>query len=386
MRIFAPNEPNPDEPRAALVPDMVSRLTALGFTVEVESGIGTGCAILDTEYEAAGAALALDRAAGYSRADIVVRFSPPAIPDLRDARAGSLHVSFLDPFQHLELIAEFARLHLTAISLEMMPRTTLAQKMDAISSQASLAGYSAVITAAARLNKILPMMMTPAGTISPARFLIIGVGVAGLQAIATAKRLGARVDAFDTRPEVEEQVRSLGARFVKMNLGGTAGTDQGYARELTPEQLEIQRRGIAAACAQSDVVVCTAKVFGRKAPLIVTHEMIMKMKRGALIVDLAADSGGNVAGTVNGQEIDSENGVAILGYGHLERAVPRDASTMFASNIVSLLEYVRETPDNDSSESAVRLDLDLKNEILRACVLTHGGEIVHDQFRSKAAG
>ena len=229
--------------------------------------------------------------------------------DLDKIKPGTLHISFLDPFNEKALIDDLAKRDISAISMEMIPRSTLAQKMDALSSQANLAGYAAVTMATDRMTKILPMMMTPAGTISPARFFIIGVGVAGLQAIATAKRLGARVEAFDTRPVVEEQVKSLGAKFVKVDLGEMSETDQGYAKELTPEQLDKQRQEMAKACARADVVITTAKLFGRKAPLILNNEVLDQMQPGSILIDLAVESGGNVEGSKVGEEVVTNGGL-----------------------------------------------------------------------------
>jgi NAD(P) transhydrogenase subunit alpha len=246
--------------------------------------------------------------------------------------------------------------------------------MDAISSQANLAGYYSVILAAERLNRILPMMMTPAGTISPARVFVIGVGVAGLQAIATARRLGARVEAFDTRPVVEEQVRSLGAKFVKIDLGETGQTEQGYARELTPEQIEMQRKGMAKVCAQSDIVVTTAKLFGRPAPTLVTGAMVAGMKRGSVIVDLAAETGGNVEGSESGREIVTDNGVRIVGIARLEACLPCHATQVYAANLANFVEHFW---DAESKSFAYRLD----DEILKGCLLTHKGQILDERFR-----
>ncbi len=300
----------------------------------------------------------------------------PNAGEIKLLKKGSMHVSFLDPFNRGDLMAAFAAQGVTAVSLEMMPRTTLAQKMDALSSQANLAGYFAVIAAAERLSKILPMMMTPAGTISPARVFVIGVGVSGLQAIATAKRLGARVEAFDTRPVVEEQVKSLGAKFVKIDLGETGQTDQGYAKELTPEQLELQREGMAKVCAYSDIVITTAKLFGRKAPVIVTADMVAGMQRGSVIVDLAAEGGGNVEGTMLDEVVTTDNGVHIIGRRALEGCVPRDASLMYSSNLYSFVEHFWD-------EEGKEFKLDLEDELLKGCVMTHGGEIVHEKFKGK---
>jgi H+-translocating NAD(P) transhydrogenase subunit alpha len=299
----------------------------------------------------------------------------PVAEEIGEMKRGCLHVSFLNPFSRKDLLRVFADAGVNAVSMEMMPRTTLAQKMDAISSQANLAGYYAIITAAERLNRILPMMMTPAGTISPAKVFVIGVGVAGLQAIATAKRLGARVEAFDTRPVVEEQVRSLGAKFVKIDLGETGQTEQGYAKELTPEQIELQRQGMAKVCAQSDIVVTTAKLFGRPAPTLVTREMVAGMKRGSIIVDLAAETGGNVEGSEPDREVVTANGVRIVGIAKLEACLPGHATQVYAANLANFVEHFW---DGEAKAFSYRLD----DEILKGCLLTHDGKVLDERFRA----
>ncbi len=376
MIVFSPHEHDARETRAALTPDSAKKLVDLGFEVRIETGLGLRSDHPDNQYVEAGATLSTDRSEALGAADFVLRVNKPPLAEVSQLKKGAMHVSFLDPFNDSELIKALAAAEVTAVSLEMIPRTTLAQKMDALSSQANLAGYEAVILAASRMNRILPMMMTPAGTLSPARFFIIGVGVAGLQAIATAKRLGARVEAFDTRPVVEEQVRSLGAKFVKIDLGETGQTDQGYAKELTPEQLELQRKGMAKVCAQSDVVITTAKLFGRKAPVIVTREMVAGMRYGSVIVDLAAESGGNVDGTVAGEEAVTENGVRILGLTNLEGRVPTHASQMLGANMSNFLEHFWNAKEKT-------FDFSLDDEILKGCVITHGGKIVHERFAPK---
>jgi NAD(P) transhydrogenase subunit alpha len=242
--------------------------------------------------------------------------------------------------------------------------------MDALSSQASLAGYVAVLIAAERLPRILPMMMTPAGTISPSRVFVIGAGVAGLQAIATAKRLGARVDAFDTRPVVEEQVRSLGAKFVKVDLGETGQTKDGYAKELTPEQQAKQREAMASVCAHSDIVITTAQLFGRKAPIIITKEMVARMKPGSVIVDLAVETGGNVEGSVAGEEVDI-NGVKVVGLANLPARVAVHASQMYSANLCGLIE---DFWDKDAKAFVLKRD----DEIVRGCLVTDGGAVVNE--------
>ena len=263
---------------------------------------------------------------------------------------------------------------LTHLGLEMIPRTTRAQKMDALSSQANLAGYVTVIQAALHCPKIFPMMMTPAGTIPPARVFVIGAGVAGLQAIATAKRLGARVEAFDTRPVVAEQVQSLGAKFVDIDLGDTGQTEQGYAKELTPEQLDLQKAGQKKIISRSDVVITTAQVFGRPAPKIVSHDMVEAMQRGSVVVDMAVESGGNVDGSVLDQVVDI-NGVKVVGQGNLPSEVSRNASEMYSNNLFNLLDDFW-----DSDEKT--LNLDPEDEIVQGCVITRDGAIVNETIKN----
>jgi NAD(P) transhydrogenase subunit alpha len=303
---------------------------------------------------------------------MVLRIRKPATREVELMKQGCIYISLLDPFNERELIDQFMARGISAISMEMIPRITRAQKMDVLSSQANLAGYAAVIIASERLDKILPMMMTPAGTIAPARAFVIGVGVAGLQAIATAKRLGARVEAFDTRPVVEEQVKSLGARFVKIDLGETGQTKDGYAKALTEEQLQKQREGMAKVCASADIVITTAQLFGRPAPLIVTAEMLSGMQPGSVIVDLAVESGGNVAGSQVGREVDV-NGVRIIGLANLPGEVAVNASQMFSSNLYNLVEESWNTEDK-------RFELNFEDEIIKGCVITHGGEIVNEMI------
>src|SRR5690554_6013628 len=295
MILFACSEPD-WESRVVLTPAAAGKLVGLGIDVRIEAGMGASLFIDDATYEAAGATVVTDSEAALAEADVVVRLNPPTPYFVRSMRSGSLLVSFLDPFLKPELVKALADTGVDSLCMELIPRTTYAQKMDALSSQASLAGYAAVVLAADRIDQALPMMSTPAGTISPAKVFIIGVGVAGLQAIATAKRLGARVSAYDTRPVVEEQVQSLGARFVKIDVGESGQTAQGYARELTEEQLEMQRQQMKNICAESDIVITTAQVFGRPAPQIISSDMVAAMKPGSVVVDLAASSGGNFEG------------------------------------------------------------------------------------------
>ncbi len=370
-KILVCKETDQLETRVALVPGDVKKLIALGLEVIVASGAGEKSGFSNSDYLNAGATLVETNEEGYQKAQIVVRIMKPAT--VKGLNPDTLHVSYLDPFNEKELLNEMVTENVQGVSLEMIPRTTLAQKMDVQSSQTSLAGYVAVVNAAGKLPKIFPMMMTPAGTISPAKVFIIGVGVAGLQAIATAKRLGARVEAFDTRPVVEEQVRSLGAKFVKIDLGDTGQTDQGYAKQLTPQQIEMQREGQAKVCEKSDIVITTAKLFGRKAPILVTKDMLDRMKPGSIVVDMAVGTGGNVEGSKVNQDVITENGVRIVSGDMLERQVPFDASKMFSGNILAFLTHFFNKETNE-------VEVDLTDEIMVGCLITKGGKIVHERF------
>jgi len=372
-KILVCRETDPRETRVALIPDDIKRLISMGYEVKVTRGAGEKSGFNDEAYEKAGAVLVSSNEAGYEGSEIILRIMKPE--SIQGIPSGALHLSYLDPFNEKELLNEFAKSGVQAVSLEMIPRTTLAQKMDVQSSQTSLAGYTAVVNAAAKLPKILPMMVTPSGTIQPARVFIIGVGVAGLQAIATAKRLGARVDAFDTRPVVEEQVKSLGASFVKIDLGEMGQTDQGYAKELTPEQIAKQQEAQAKVCERSDIVITTAKVFGRKAPRLIGKDVLDRMKKGAVVVDMAVSTGGNVEGSKLFEDVVTENGVTIMCGDMLERQVPYDASKMLSGNFYAFLTHFY---DKESKELVVNLE----DEIMRGCLLTQGGKIIHERFKN----
>jgi len=374
MQIAVPKETWANERRVALIPDSVKKLVQAGLSVTVESGLGVSSGYSDEDYTEAGAAISNNRSELIGAGDIILRVRKPAMEEVTLTRKGAIHISYLDPYNEAELVDALATQGVTAISMEMIPRTTRAQKMDALSSQANLAGYVMVILAAHKLDRILPMMMTPAGTLSPARVFVIGAGVAGLQAIATAKRLGARVEAFDTRPVVAEQVQSLGAKFVEIDLGETGQTKDGYAKELTAEQLEMQREGMKQVISQSDIVITTAQLFGRPAPRIVTGDMVAAMKPGSIVVDMAVDSGGNVEGSVSDQTV-VVNGVSIIGVSNLPSEVSRDASQMYSSNLLAL---VTEFWDEENKT----FNLDLEDDILQGCVITHDGAIVNEAIKN----
>jgi len=373
MNIAVPKEVHPGETRVALIPEHIAKLVEMGAHITVETGIGQKLNFSDEDYAKAGASLEANRSNLLQAADMVLRIRKPAMEEVALLKEESIYVSMLDPFNERELIEALMNKRVASISMEMIPRITRAQKMDVLSSQANLAGYVAVIIAAERLDKIFPMMMTPAGTISPARVFVIGVGIAGLQAIATAKRLGARVDAFDTRPVVEEQVKSLGARFVKIDLGETGQTKDGYAKALTDEQLQKQREGMAKVCAASDVVITTAQVFGKKAPLIITEDMVAGMSKGSVLVDLAVETGGNVAGSQPDQEVDVD-GVRIIGLANLPGEVAINASQMFSSNLCALVAEFWNAEEK-------RFRLDFEDEITKGCIITHKGKIINEMIR-----
>ena len=374
MQIGVLKETHPGENRVAVIPDTVKKLVKLGADLTVEAGLGRGSGFADGEYADAGASVGSNRDEILAQSDIILRIRKPEADEVGKLKQGCIHISYLDPFNEGELVDSLAQHGVSAVSMEMIPRTTLSQKMDALSSQANLAGYVAVMMAANSLDRLLPMMMTPAGTIKPAKVFVIGAGVAGLQAIATAKRLGARVTAFDTRPVVAEQVRSVGAKFLEIDLGETGETKDGYARELTPEQVEKQRQGQKAAIAESDIVITTAQVFGRKAPVLVTTDMVEAMQPGSVIVDMAAETGGNVEGSVAGQEVNV-NGVTIIGQGNWANFVSRDASQMYSSN---LLNMVSEYWDKENNTFV----LDRENDIIQGCLITHGGAIVNKTIKN----
>jgi NAD(P) transhydrogenase subunit alpha len=369
--IGIPKECDSKETRISATPDSVNKLTGLqGVEVLIESGLGDPIQVSDHAFEKAGA-IVCDKAKVFS-SDYIFQISPLEPETLKLCKKGSIYVGCLDPYNRKELIEECASLGVDAVSMEMMPRTTLAQKMDVLSSQASIAGYAAVVVASEVSDKLFPMMMTPAGTISPARVFVIGAGVAGLQAIATSKRMGARVDAFDTRPVVKEQVESLGAKFLDIDLGETGQTKDGYAKALSQEQLSRQRDAMKTQCAQSDIVITTAQLYGRTAPVILNDEILSAMKPGSVIVDLAAESGGNVSGSLAGEIVENEN-IIIVGAANLPGRYTQDASQMYASNLYAFFSEFYST-ENQAFE------YDPNDEILAACYLVREGEVIHPAF------
>ena len=363
--VFGPKETESGETRVAAIPETVKGLIKLGLKPEVERGAGLSAGFADQDYADAGAALVGSEARG--SADLVLGIQPPTPAQAKAQKAGSLSICSLQPSMNLSAVAALRDAKVTAMGLEFMPRISRAQKMDILSSQATCSGYQAVLLAAVHLPKMFPLMMTAAGTITPARVLVLGVGVAGLQAISTARKLGAVVEANDIRPACKEQVESLGGKFVDTGTPPDAETKGGYASETTQDFLKKQREILTKHITSADVVITTALIPGKKAPVLVTADMRKGMKPGSVIVDMAAAMGGNVEGTVKGQHVVVD-GVTILGDANLPGQVAADASRMFARNVTAFLgEFVK----------AGALNLDMNNEILSAVTIVHDGQVRH---------
>lgn len=354
----------------ALVPDTAAKLIAAHLQVSVETGAGASAFIADEVYEQAGVEVVEGAPSLLRKADAVLKVQAPAAAEVDLLKPGSVLISFLQPATQGDVVKALAGRGVTAFSLELLPRISRAQSMDALSSQASAAGYKAVLMAAERLGKFFPMMMTAAGTVAPARVLVMGAGVAGLQAIATARRLGAVVSAYDVRPAVKEEVQSLGATFIALPLETQEG-EGGYAREQSEEFLGKQRELIGEHVAKSDVVITTAAVPGRRAPLLVTGEMVKAMRPGSVIVDLAAETGGNVELTQAGKDVDVA-GVTIIGTRNVPSTMPLHTSQLFARNVANLLLHL-------VKDGAIALDFN--DEITKGSCVTHGGEIVNERAR-----
>ena len=373
MNVFVPNQTGIGETRVALVPAVVKRLAASKLNVAVQSRAGQHAGHDDDHFRAAGAAIAGGE--GWGAADAVLVVRPPAVEQVQQMRAGSILAGMLAPDRNPELADAAARQGVSALALEYLPRITRAQGMDALSSQGNLAGYKAVVLAAERSPKIFPMLMTAAGTIQPAKVLVIGAGVAGLQAIATARRLGAVVTAYDVRPTVKEQVQSVGAKFLELPLGTTGAQDGGgYAKELSAEQQQKQRELMSQAVIESDVIITTAAVPGKPAPKLIPANVVAKMPLGSVIIDLAAETGGNCELTRPGEIID-QHGVTIVGLTNLPATVPFHASQVYATNLANLLKLIV------TKEGAAHLDR--SDEIIAGILLCHGGEVVHPKLKER---
>lgn len=370
MLIGIPKDTIPFETRMAITPNNTLKYLDLGAQVLVEPEIGRNLKCDDSEFHACGATIVTDNKSILEKADIILRLQLISTEQLKHCKSGGIHISFFEPFKHKEIVDYCLEKKITLISMELMPRITRAQKMDALSSQYNLAGYAAVMLAAHTSQKVLPLMMTAAGTITPARFFVLGAGVAGLQAIATAKRLGASVEAFDIRPAAAEQIKSLGAKSVKIHLGDTNETKGGYAKKLTPQQLDLQQEQLTNIIANSDIVITTAQVFGKPAPKLITETMLDRMKMDSVIVDMAVSSGGNVEGSVIGETIE-KHGVTIVGHPNLAGTVALDASLMYANNLYNLIE-------NFWNKETKQMEINLEDEILKSCIVTHEGKIIND--------
>jgi H+-translocating NAD(P) transhydrogenase subunit alpha len=366
MKIVVPKEAAAGERRVALVPEGVARLVAAGATVEVEQAAGASAGFPDAAYEKAGAGVAADRRALLGDAGLVLCVQPLPERELSSLQADTALIGMLRPLSSPQYVNALAGARVRSLAMELVPRITRAQKMDSLSSQATVAGYRAVLLAAARHSKFFPMLMTAAGTIPPARVLILGAGVAGLQAIATARRLGAVVQGFDIRPAVKEQVESLGAQWVGMQLDEAEGAG-GYAAEVSEETQRREHEHLHKLIADADVVITTAQIPGRPAPVLITEDMVDAMKPGAIIVDLAAESGGNCPLTRADEEVWHGNAL-ILGPTDLAAGMPIHASQMYSRNVEALVHHILK----DGA-----LNIDATDEIVRECLVTSGGEVVH---------
>ncbi|KAF3888691.1 MULTISPECIES: Re/Si-specific NAD(P)(+) transhydrogenase subunit alpha [Nostocales] len=370
MRIAVAKEIEVCERRVALIPDTVAKLVKQGLEVWVEAGAGERAFFSDAAYEAAGAKVIFDTSTLWSEADILVKVSPPqerenGRSEIDLLREGSILISFLNPLGNPLTAQQLAERKITALSMEMIPRTTRAQSMDALSSQASIAGYKAVLIGAAALPKYFPMLTTAAGTIAPAKVFVMGAGVAGLQAIATARRLGAIVEAFDIRPAVKEEVQSLGAKFVEIKLEEETTAAGGYAKEISEASKKRTQEVVAEHVKNADVVITTAQVPGKKAPILVTEEMVAQMKPGSVVVDIAAEQGGNCACTDPGKDI-IWNGVTVIGPINLPSSMPVHSSQLYSKNIASLMQLL-------IKDKGVQVNFG--DDIVDAACITHAGAI-----------
>ena len=364
--LFVPKESRSGETRVAATPETIKNLAKAGVTVMVERGAGVTASFTDAMFEAVGAKLCGPE--GWGGADIVAKVAPPTAEEAARLQKGGILISFISPSANLALVAKLREQGVSTLAMELVPRITRAQAMDALSSQATVAGYKAVLIGATHLAKMCPLLMTAAGTVPPAKAVVFGAGVAGLQAIATAKRLGCTVEATDVRMAAREQVLSLGAKFIDVPGMGDMEGKGGYAKEQTPEFLEKQRQEVAKRVAEADLVITTAQIPGRPAPKLVSRAMVESMKPGAVIVDLAVESGGNCELSKLG-EVVLHNGVKIVGVPNLPATVPFHASELYAKNILNLVKLFVQKDGT--------LNKDFKDEVLAGCLLTHAGEVTH---------
>lgn len=376
MKIAVPRESRAHEKRVAATPETVKKYRDLGFEVVVEAGAGLGAAITDDAFKAAGAEIAADAAATLAGADLVLKVQAPDEAETAALPKGATLVAMLSPYTNRDLVKRLAAAGVTAFAMELVPRITRAQSMDVLSSQSNLAGYRAVIDAAAEFGRAMPMMMTAAGTVPPARVLVLGAGVAGLQAIATARRLGGVVSAFDVRPAVKEQVESLGASFVDVpsDEAASAETKGGYAREMSDAYKARQAQVLADHVKKNDMVITTAQIPGKPAPVLITEEMVASMKPGSVIVDLASETGGNCALTRHGEVVETPGGVRIVAFPNVPARVAVNAAQLYAKN---LLTFVTLMVDKETKA----LKVDTADEIIAGTLLTRGGAVVHPNFK-----
>lgn len=379
MRVAVLKERREGETRVAATPETVKKMVGLGLFVHVEKGAGASASFPDSDYKAAGAKIEATAAACAKDADIVLKVRPPLMKskesadELKFLPAGALLISLLEPYVSKEQLPAYAKAKITALSLELIPRITRAQSMDVLSSQSNLGGYRAVIEAAYEYGRVFPMMMTAAGTVPPAKVLILGAGVAGLQAIATAKRLGAVVSAFDVRAAVKEQVESLGAKFVEVESTEAGEVKGGYAKEMSAAYQKRQAEKIHEVAKQSDIIISTALIPGKPAPVLITNAMVKDMKPGSVIVDMAVEMGGNCEGSVL-DKVVVKDGVKIVGYANLPARLPAEASSLYARNILNLLTLLYDATKKE-------LALNFEDDIVKASVLTHEGKVVHADFK-----
>ena len=373
MIIGIPKETLPGENRVALLPSDIKRISSEEITFIIEKGAGLQSNISDENYITSGAKISSDV---YSESNLIIKINSPNKEELNKINENVSIISLFSPFTNHDTVQYLAKNNISSFCLELIPRSTYAQSMDVLSSQATVAGYKAVLNAANHLDKFIPMLMTPAGTIKPANILIIGAGVAGLQAIATANRLGAKVEAFDVRPAAREQVESLGAKFLYMDLDDSAETDSGYAIEMNEEFIRKEMELLHSASKRVDAIITTALIFGKKAPILIKDYMVNDMKPGSCIIDLAAENGGNCELTKKG-EIISHNGITIDGRLNLPSQIPYHASQMLSKNISKLLMDIIENGN---------LKFDMDNEIINGCLLTHQGRIVHEMTKKIIEG
>lgn len=379
MQIGILREIREGETRVAVIPAEVKKMIKNDHKVTIETGAGERAAFSDEDYTAAGAEITKNPEKLFAESEVILKVQPPAfnkrlkVHEKELLQKGAVYIGFLSLFSESEIVKDFGEKQITSFAMEFVPRITRAQSMDALSSMATLAGYKAVLMAADMLPKMFPLMMTAAGTIPPAGALILGAGVAGLQAIATAKRLGAKVEAFDPRPVVKEQVMSLGAQFVEMEISEDTETAGGYAKMQSEEFLRMEQEAIGARLPKIDVVVTTAQIFGRQSPILITEEMVTKMKPGSVIVDIAAEQGGNCELTEAGKTVE-KHGVRIIGPVNLPATLPVHASMMYSRNISNLFHHLYQAEDRQ---------LDFEDEITRGACITKKGELVNEWLKKK---